>query len=62
MKTITWYEVFQFVDNDPMNGTQTIGLFDTMDEAERFADRNGGSYIDQWEGNADGSGIAKRIF
>lgn len=61
MKTITWYEVFQFVDNNPINGTQTIGEFTTKDEAERFAEQNLGSYIDEWRGNADGSGIAKRI-
>lgn len=61
MKTITWYEVFQFVDNDPMNGTQTIGEFATREEAEKFAEQNDGSYVDEWECNADGSGIAKRI-
>ena len=64
MNVIKWYEVFGFVDNIPTNGTITIETFDTLKEAEDYVNKHNTEdlYIDTWEMNEDGSGIAKRNF
>jgi hypothetical protein len=64
MKTIEWYEVFGFVDNVEENGTETKETFDTLEEAENYVNEHNTEdlYIDAWEMNEDGSGVAKRNF
>jgi len=62
---VTWFEVFCFVDNDVINGTETKETFDTLQEAETYLEKHkeeGELYIDEWEINQDGTGIAKKIF
>lgn len=63
MEKVTWYEVYGFVDNIPMNGTYTRETFDNLKEAEDYLDKHNTEdlYIDTWESNADGTGVAKRI-
>jgi len=65
MKKNIWFEVFGFVDtNDEEFGTETKESFDTLKEAEDYINQytNETLYIDSWEINEDGSGVAKRIF
>ncbi len=62
---VTWFEIFWFIDNEFINGTETIETFDTLEEAETYVEKNkqrGELYIDEWESNEDGTGVAKRIF
>ena len=63
MKKVFWYEVFGFVDNEEINGTETIETFDTLKEAEKYVDKHIGLrlFIDKWQMNKDGSGEAKKI-
>ena len=66
MTKTTWFEVYEFVDNDMINGTRTIADFPTIEEAKNFvweqqfknAKRN--LFIDEWKENV--GGIAERVF
>lgn len=66
MTKTTWFEVYEFVDNDIINGTQTIEQFDSIEEADKFISEEQCKnnerklFIDEWEMNEDGSGIAQR--
>jgi hypothetical protein len=59
---ITWYEVYRYEEED----AETIAQFDTekqakdfmYDYAMRYPDTELG--YDEWQSNADGSGVAKR--
>lgn len=61
MQKTIWYEVYHYVDNDPINGTETLAEFSTISEALNFIGNNPNYYIDKWECNEDGSGIGKRL-
>lgn len=56
-KTI-WYEVYQY-GNELTDGTQTIAIFDTIEEAKAFTENKSNVFIDRWE-MAEGE-IPKRI-
>lgn len=65
MKKIIWFEVFGFIDEDDEDyGTETKETFDTLAEAEKYTSehKNQTLFIDEWEMNEDGSGVAKRKF
>jgi|Laugrespbdmm15dd_1035085.scaffolds.fasta_scaffold09146_7 hypothetical protein len=60
---VTWYEVFMYDDEE---GTHTLATFDTekqvkdfiYDYSMRYPEVE--LYYDEWQSNADGSGVAKR--
>jgi hypothetical protein len=60
---VTWYEVFRY---DEEEGTETIANFDTEKQALDFMYEYSTKYpevelnYDEWQCNADGSGVAKR--
>jgi hypothetical protein len=60
---VTWYEVFRHDDEE---GTETIANFDTEKQAKDFMYDYSMRYpevelyYDEWQSNADGSGVAKR--
>lgn len=60
---VTWYEVFRY---DEEEGTETIANFDTEKQALDFmydySLKNPEVELNynEWQGNADGSGVAKR--
>lgn len=63
MKKINWFEVFGLVDeNDDESGTETKETFDTLEEAEKYVSEHNNEtlFIDEWEMDEDGSGLAKR--
>jgi len=63
---LTWYEVFRYEED----GTRSIAQFDTEEQALSFmyeysmrysdTDTNIELGYDEWQCNADGSGVAKR--
>ena len=63
---LTWYEVFRYEED----GTRSIAQFDTEEQALAFmyeysmrysdTDANIELGYDEWQCNADGSGVAKR--
>ena len=59
---VTWYEVFRFGED----GTETIAIFDTKKQALDFMWERSLKYpetelgYDEWQSNADGSGVARR--
>ena len=60
---VTWYEVFRY---DEEGSTQTIADFDTEKQAKDFMYDYSMRYpdielnYDEWQSNADGSGVTKR--
>lgn len=60
---VTWYEVFR---NDEEEGTHTLASFDTEKQAKDFMYDYSMRYpevelyCDEWQCNADGSGVEKR--
>jgi hypothetical protein len=56
----TWYEVYEFVDGDIINGTQTLEVFDTRREAEEYCKDNPNQFIDHWKMGENG--IPVRVF
>jgi hypothetical protein len=60
---VTWYEVYRY---DEEEGTETIANFDTEKQAIDFMYDYSMRYpdaelnYDEWQCNADGSGVAKR--
>jgi hypothetical protein len=63
MEKVFWFEVFGFVDNEEINGTETIETFDTLKEAKKYLEKHKGIslFIDKWQMNKDGSGEAEKI-
>jgi len=55
-----WFEVYEFVDNDIMNGTKTLETFVTYEEAEKYCDGDSEKFIDEWE--IKQGGIPMRVF
>lgn len=65
---LTWYEVFRYEED----GNKSIAQFDTEEQALAFmyeysmrysdADTNVELGYDEWQCNADGSGVTKRNF
>lgn len=59
---VTWYEVYRYEEE----GTETIAQFDTEKQAKDFMYDYSMRYpdvelnYDEWQSNADGSGVAKR--
>lgn len=60
-KTANWFEVYQFIDNNLIMGTETIRNFPTIEDAKKFTDGNLNYFIDEWQGNDDGTGIPTRV-
>lgn len=60
---VTWYEVFMYDDEE---GTHTLASFDTEKQAKDFMYDYSMRYpeielyCDEWQSNADGSGVEKR--
>lgn len=61
---MTWFEVYR---NDEEEGTETIAQFDTEKQAQDFIYDYSMRYpeielgYDEWQSNADGTGVQKRI-
>ena len=60
MEKTTWFEVYEFVNDDIMEGTRTLEVFYTLEEAEKYCEGHENRYIDEWQ--QDSKGCANRIF
>lgn len=65
MEKTTWFEVYEFVDNDLIKGTRTIADFNTLAEAKKFIweqqfKNSKNLFIDEWIKNEDGSLVPQK--
>ena len=52
-----WYEVYEIINNNIDEGTQTLESFDTLEEAEQYCVGKSNVYIDKWETDENGNVI-----